>query len=100
MSELDQNHPSTAQDEAFTPAPAIRSVEEEFSDQAADFQRLKHRDPMFRRLVAYYTSLSHNIGAIESGVEPASPEFLAMLKNQQDQARGEIAAALTQMPLY
>ncbi len=98
-----QHWPSTeasADQAGFVVAPALRSVEEEFADQAADFARLKHRDPTFRRLVAYYTSLSHNIGAIETGVEPASEEFLAMLKNQQSQARSEISAALQQTPLY
>jgi uncharacterized protein YdcH (DUF465 family) len=89
-----------AEDTGFAIAPALRSVEEEFSGHSADFARLKHRDQAFRRLVAYYTSLSHNIGAIESGVEPASAEFLAMLKNQHSQTRDEISAALAQTPLY
>jgi hypothetical protein len=33
-------------------------------------------------------------------VEPASAEFLAMLKNQLSQTREEISAALAQTPLY
>ena len=89
-----------AEDTGFAIVPALRSVEEEFAGQAADFARLKHRDQAFRRLVAYYTSLSNNIGAMESGLEPASAEFLAMLKNQHSQTRDEISAALAQTPLY
>jgi uncharacterized protein YdcH (DUF465 family) len=82
------------------PAPLFPSIDDEFSDQAAAFARLKHRDPVFRRLVGYYASLTHNVSAIESGLEPASAEFLAMLKNQQSQARAEIVAYLNQVPLY
>lgn len=101
MSETDTGQrPPQDEDQGFCVAPALRSVEEEFADQAADFARLKHRDPNFRRLVAYYTSLSHNIQAIEAGVEPASEAFLAMLKNQHSQTRGEISASLQQVPLY
>ena len=97
----DQTEPQVqAEDTGFVIAPALRSVKEEFADHAADFARLKHRDPAFRRLVAYYTSLSHNIGAIETGVEPASAEFLAMLKNQHSETRAEIGAALAQTPLF
>ena len=101
MSDPDPDKPpSHPEDPGLVVSPVLLSVEEEFADQAANFARLKHREPVFRRLVAYYTSLSHNIFAIETGIEPASEEFLVMLTNQQSQARADINAALQQIPLY
>jgi uncharacterized protein YdcH (DUF465 family) len=78
----------------------IQSLGQEFPDKTALIDRLRHRDPAFRRLVTYYESLKQNIHSIEMGREEASPAFLEMLCTQRDQARQDLTSHLNDAPPY
>lgn len=83
-----------------SPTPLVLTLQQEFPDQAALIDRLRHRDQSFRRLASYYESLALNIHAIETGREEASDSFLTMLRNQRDETRQQITTQLGSAPPY